>query len=189
MMLSLSAVSLATLGVASAASLGDGLWRTFGHQTALPITAADAQKDGWVNITSCDPDLGILYAQAASGVSEKHPLGLYFTAMGQVAGVQATIYGDNRKVGPAAPDNLVEKGYWKKDGEETWHMDVSFRAPDEMCSTSSSSNINGDRVVINQNTLKQSIPLTAGEAQAKKWTQGSCMSVSIEEYNSGTSYY
>lgn len=165
------------LGVAVSTSLGDGLWRTFGHQTGLPLTATEARNDGWLNVTGCDPNLGILYAQSADGVSEKHPLGLYFTAAGQVAGVQTTIYGSNKKVGDAAPANLVNMGYWKKDENDAWHIDISFRSPDEMCSSSPSSNLNGDRVVINQDTIKHSIPLTAGEAQAADWTQGSCMSV------------
>ena len=33
----------------------------------------------------------------------------------------------------------------------------------------------GDRVVINQDTIKRSIPLTAKEAEEEKWTVGSCM--------------
>ena len=175
-MFSLAVFSL-SVGVTAGVSLGDGLWRTFGHQTALPLTASEAQSAGWVNVTDCNPDLGILYAQAASGVSEKHPLGLYFNAAGQVAGVQATVYGTSRKVGNAAPDNIVKEGFWKEDGDETWHMDVSFRPPSEMCSSSKSDNLNGDRVVINQDTIKHSVPLTAGEAQDGDWTQGSCMSV------------
>jgi hypothetical protein len=177
-MLSLAVFSLG-LSVTAGISLGDGLWRTFGHQTGLPLTVSEAKSAGWVNVTSCDPNLGILYAQDASGVSEKHPLGLYFTAAGQVAGVQTTIYGSNRQVGAAAPANIVSKGYWKADDDEKWHMDVSFRAPSEMCSSSASKDLNGDRVVINQDTIKHSIPLTAGAAQGADWTQGSCMSVSF----------
>lgn len=58
-------------------------------------------------------------------------------------------------------------------------MDVSFRAPEDMCSTTSrSEEVMGDRVVINQDTIRQSIPLTVKEAVEQKWTPGSCMAVS-----------
>lgn len=59
-------------------------------------------------------------------------------------------------------------------------MDVSFRAPEDMCSTTSrSEEVMGDRVVINQDTIRQSIPLTVKDAIEQNWTAGSCMAVSI----------
>ena len=98
--------------------------------------------------------------------------------LGQIAGAQITVYGSDKKVGDAAPTNLVEKGFWKtnKDQEKTWHMDVSFRAPDEMCTDEKLlSGSVGDRLIINQDTIKHNIPLLAGTAQEDKWSQGSCM--------------
>jgi hypothetical protein len=158
------------------ADLGDGLWRTFEHQTALPLSAASAEEQSWVKVSECDNNLGVLFARDDNGPSEKHPLGLRFTSSGLLAGVQTTIYGSNKQ-GPAAPDNLVKLGFWKKtNATETWVMDVSFRAPSEMCSSSSSANLIGDRVVINQDTIKYSIPLTVEEAVKNSWTSGSCMS-------------
>jgi len=168
-------LSLATL--TNAADLGDGLWRTFGHQTELPITSAKAIADKWVAVSGCEKDLGILYAKAKSGPTEKHPLGLRFTASGQLAGVQATVFGSN-SFGDAAQQNLIDSGFWKPtaNATKTWHMDVSFRAPESMCSTSAPTDeLVGDRVVINQDTLKRSIPLTSKQAVAESWTVGSCM--------------
>ncbi len=175
--------SAATLMLATQVSgagekgLGDGLWRTFAHQTALPLTAAAATADNWVAVTSCNPNLGILYAQDKEGPSEKHPLGLYFNAAGQLSGVQTTVFGTDKKAGPAAQQNLVDLGYWKPtaNANETWHMDVSFRAPASMCATTGDTFLTGDRVVINQDTIKQSIPLTAQQARDELWTAGSCM--------------
>jgi len=165
-------------GVMSSISLGDGLWRTFGHQTALPTTAEEAESQGWVAISGCDNYLGILYTQDNSGPTEEHPLGLRYTASGAVAGVQATIFGSS-KFGNAAPDNLVELGYWKvNNGTESWRMDISFRSSSDMCSDGVPSSLLGDRVVINQDTIAQSIPLTAKDAQERLWTPGSCMTVS-----------
>lgn len=110
-----------------------------------------------------------------TGLSEKHPLGLRYTKSGVIAGVRTEIYGSN-KYGPAAPKHLVDLGYWKStNSTETWVMDISFRSEEVMCSSKSSSDLIGDRVVINQDTIKQSIPLTAAEAQRNSWTPGSCM--------------
>jgi len=167
-------ISSLLAGCASA-SLGDGLWRTFVHQTKLPLTSEDAENQGWVPVSSCDSDLGILYAQDKSGPSEKHPLGLRFTSGGQVAGVQTTVFGSNKQ-GNAAPQHLVDLGYWRAtNATETWSIDVSFRDSALMCDGSTSADLTGDRVVINQDTLKQSIPLSAKQAQSEKWTAGSCM--------------
>ena len=154
--------------------------RTFGHQTELPITTSEAVAQKWIAVTSCEPNLGILYTKDKTGPTEKHPLGLRFTASGKIAGVRATVYGDN-KFGDAAQQNLINLGYWKKSGNatKTWHMEVSFRAPEVMCSTTARSDeLMGDRVVINQDTIKRSIPLTVKEAVEQKWTAGSCMAVS-----------
>lgn len=135
-----SALLLTLAAVTDAGDIGDGLWRTFGHQTELPITTAEAIAQKWVAVTNCETNLGILYTKDKSGPTEKHPLGLRFTASGKIAGVQATVFGDNR-FGDAAQKNLIDLGYWKKTGNatKTWHMDVSFRAPEDMCSTTSRS--------------------------------------------------
>lgn len=175
-----SAVAVTAVTATDAATptgLGDGLWRTFGHQTALPLTTKEALDERWVAVSGCEPDLGILYAQDKSGPSEKHPLGLRFTSSGKIAGVQATVFGSNR-FGDAAQLNLIEKGYWKQtaNATKTWHMDISFRSSEEMCSqTSKSEDLLGDRVVINQDTIKQEIPLTVKDAVSQNWTPGSCM--------------
>jgi len=74
-------------------------------------------------------------------------------------------------------ENLVDHGYWKavNGTSETWVMDVSFRASSDMCTSNLAVTATGDRVVINQDTIKQSVPLTAKQAREEKWTQGSCM--------------
>jgi hypothetical protein len=76
---------LAALTATSATTLGDGLWRTFGHQTALPLSSADAEQADWTAVTGvCEESLGVLYARDKAGPTEKHPLGLRFNAAGQV---------------------------------------------------------------------------------------------------------
>lgn len=89
------------------------------------------------------------------------------------------MYGSN-KFGDAALKNLIDRGYWKptQNTTQTWHMDVSFRSPEDMCSkTSRSEELVGDRVVINQDTIKHNLPLTATDAMQEKWTCGSCIEV------------
>lgn len=61
--------------------------RTFGHQTELPITTSEAIAQKWVAVSNCEADLGILYTKDKSGPTEKHPLGLRFTASGKIAGI------------------------------------------------------------------------------------------------------
>lgn len=159
-------------------SLGDTLVRTYGHYTDLPTSALEASKQGWVAQANCNPNKGILYGRDENSPSEEHPLGLYFTASGKLAGVQVTVYGSNEEVGNAAPDRLVEKGFWIADpADKQWHMDLSFRAASEMCGERSSSELLGDRLVINQGTLDYSLPLVASEARQDSWTEGSCMHV------------
>ena len=159
----------------STASIGDAFTRTYAHGTPLPLTVDQALSEGWVSKTTCDDNKGILYGHDEKSPSEEHPLGLYFTASGVLAGAQVTIYGSNKEVGNAAPDELVKKGFWIADpADEQWHMDVSFRSPSEMCGESSSSEILGDRLIINQGSLDYSVPVIAGEAHKASWTEGSC---------------
>ena len=163
---------------ATSVSVGNAFIRTFAHGTPLPLTVQDALTQGWVAKTACQEHLGTLYAHDAESPSKDHPLGLFFTASGSLAGAQVTVYGENDEVGNAAPDTLVQKGFWVMDGDaadKKWHMDVSFRSSSEMCGETSSSEPLGDRLVINQGTLDFSIPLVAGDARAASWTEGSCI--------------
>jgi hypothetical protein len=164
------------MNVTSGHSIGNSLIRTYAHGTQLPLIAADAVADGWLKAENCNEHLGFLYTNQGDAPSEEHPLGLYFTATGKLAGVQVTIYGENKDVGDAAQPALVEKGFWKvNDGmEKTWHMDVSFRSPAEMCGDTSSDEILGDRLVVNQDTISYALPTVAGEARSNNWTEGSC---------------
>jgi hypothetical protein len=163
------------MNLTATTSVGNALIRTYGHGTDLPMSVNEAVSQGWVAKTVCDKNLGILYGHDDKSPSEEHPLGLYFTASGGLAGAQVTIYGSNKEVGNAAPDALVEKGFWVADAaDKQWHMDVSFRSSSEMCGAESSSELLGDRLVINQGTLDYSVPLVAGEAREGSWTEGSC---------------
>ena len=81
------------------------------------------------------------------------------------------IYGDG-----SAPDNLVEKGFWIPVGSSEWMLSASFRGIENMCnSTYKADEVLGDRLVINQQSINYTIPLTAAEAQCSQWTPGSCM--------------
>mmetsp|Transcript_80147 Transcript_80147/g.120460 ORF Transcript_80147/g.120460 Transcript_80147/m.120460 type:complete len:265 (+) Transcript_80147:142-936(+) len=120
----------------------------------------------------CDANLGIRYAYKGSGPSKSTPLTIYFTAGGQVAGVGVNLYGAG-----SAPQNLIDLGFWIPiEGEKNqWMLSVSFRQPSDMCSHTTVDEVIGDRLVINQNTLSYSLPLTAAEAFCNNWTYGSCM--------------
>lgn len=170
--------AFAAASVSGASDIGDSVWRTFDHERAVPIDVTTAKKEGWSQMTSsCNSNLGVLYAQESSGPSEDHPLAAWYTSAGQLAGVQVTVFGKDRSMGNAAPDNLVNLGYWKASNttEQAWTIDMSFRAPSDMCSGVKSSLVLGDRAVINQDSIKFALPLTADEAVTKKFDAGSCI--------------
>jgi hypothetical protein len=176
--------SVLLVSVLCAENIGDSLTETFGHEKSLPLTVTDAIAGGWVPVGSgeCNKNLGILYSRGksgSSGASEDHPLALYYTAAGQIAGMQTTVFGSSKDSGNAASDQLVKQGYWKPSttANATWSIDVSFREPSLMCSGSSSDLTVGDRVIINQDTISVVIPLTAGDATARSFTAGSCIKV------------
>ncbi len=57
-----------------------------------------------------------------------------------------------------------------------WFVSVTFRAPEDVCSTATSPLPLGDRLVLNANTIAEEIPLTPQEASAAGWVAGSCFS-------------
>ena len=126
-------------------------------------------EDYVIKNTECDPKLGILWV-AKGGESPKEPMGLYFNKAGQVAGLRIKIYGEK-----AAQGRAVSQGYWIPDGKNTWYMSISFRPAEEMCTTSVSKHAIGDRIVINQDTIAKSIPMTLAQAQEVGFMPGSCM--------------
>ena len=163
---------------ADSPGIGDGLWRTFnlailGLAPSLPFTQREAEKQKWMKMsTTCDPQRGFRYALKSTAPQKNTPLTLYFTAGGQVAGVAADVWGAD-----AAPANLVSKGYWVPvPGTTDQHtISLSFRRASLMCSGAQAPEVIGDRVVINQGALNQSIPLNAHDAYCNKWSYGSCM--------------
>lgn len=130
---------------AAAGDIGDSLWETFVHTRQLPTTADAATKAGFQAVGSCAASLGVLYAQSKDGATEDHPLGLYFTSGGQIAGVQATVFGSTKEMGKAAPEQLIAMGYWRPRADNSsWSVSVSFRAPADMCSGAASDLVMGE---------------------------------------------
>ena len=166
---------------ASSPGIGNGLWRTFNLAaliSSLPFTAREAEKQKWQRMSpACEQERGFRYALKSSqsdfpSPQKNSPLTLYFTAGGQLSGVAVNVYGS-----AAAPATLIQKGYWipVPGREPEFTLSLSFRNSSIMCSGDTSPEVIGDRVVINQGTLSQSIPLTAQAASCQKWTAGSCM--------------
>jgi len=166
----------------SATSLGDELQHTFKNPEHMPLTAQDALDDGWhADHDDCHPDLGVLLHPPNYG--RENPLAAYFTPAGQIAGLKLTIWGSSGSFktdkfkGPAALGNMVKQGYYipVKGEAHTWEISVSFRSPSEVCSTDESKMPIGNQVVINQHTIKKSIPMTSAEAAKVGFGAGSCM--------------
>merc|ERR1719282_1278399 len=171
-------VIAALLAVASSAGIGDGLWRSAnlaikGAAPALPLTVKDAEAQGWKRMNNtCDPEKGFRYALKSNLPSTSTPLTLYYTAAGQLAGVATELYGQG-----AAPQHLVDLGYWIPVGTsgKQWTMSVSFRESAMMCSGNITNEVLGDRLIVNQGELNHAIPTTVADADAQKWTVGSCV--------------
>jgi len=150
-------------------SLGDRLIRTYTKYEKLPVTAGDARVAGWLTNNKCDPNLGVAYwFQSTTGPATTYPLTLYFTPAGQLAGVGVDVWG-------ILPQNLIDLKFWKTLGNEHYSLTVSFRKAADMCSTKLISDVLGDRLIVNADTIAFSIPVVESEA-AKEWTKGSCFS-------------
>jgi len=150
--------------------IGDRLARTFLLYHALPVTAASATSSGWVSMgPTCDPLLG--YAFASDGApSLGNPIIMYYTAAGQVAGVGIVHYGE----APLAS----QKDFWRpmNSSAKNFIMNIHFRAPSVLCSSTPQRELIGNQVVINQDSINFNVPLTDVEAVNAKWAQGNCIS-------------
>jgi hypothetical protein len=157
-----------------AVSIGDQLHRDYGEYYTLPITTAQTAKMTWqVANATCDPNLGILYSYDGANIGTEYPLGLYFTAGGQVAGVGVIV------VGPGLPQQLIDAGYYVPYDlhNNLYFISVTFRDAGIMCSGDIDQNYPlGDRLIINAGGLAQEVPTTEQEAIDGQWTRGSCFS-------------
>jgi len=154
---------------ASSVSIGDRLFRTYTDYVPLPTTIVAAVAAGWNTTGLCDPDLGVAYNFKDFGPTVDAPMTLYFTQAGQAAGVGVDVYGD-------LPANLIGLGFWESVDDAQYHITVSFRDPSEMCSSMPSSNILGDRLIINADGIGFEIPTTESGAIGGNWHKGSCFS-------------
>eukprot|EP00656_Telonema_subtile_P012025 TRINITY_DN1602_c0_g1_i1.p1 TRINITY_DN1602_c0_g1~~TRINITY_DN1602_c0_g1_i1.p1 ORF type:complete len:416 (+),score=77.16 TRINITY_DN1602_c0_g1_i1:110-1357(+) len=140
-----------------------------GLNAAFSEVTPEANLDDYEVVGDCHPKLGYHW-QPKGGITPKYPLSLYYTKGGQIAGMRVDVYGKG-----AAQGKQVSEGYYISDGDDQWHLSVSFRGEEELCSGHTSSEPIGDRLVINQNTIAKSMPMTADEAQRLGFMPGSCM--------------
>jgi len=119
---------------------------------------------------TCDPYLGYRYAYKDTAPGKSTPLTIYYTSAGQVAGLGVDVFGEG-----SAPQQLIDMGYWIPVSRNQWTINVSFREPGYMCTNQTAPETIGDRIVINQGTTNQSVPIDASSAYCENWTYGSCM--------------
>eukprot|EP00658_Telonema_sp_P-2_P005691 TRINITY_DN1214_c0_g1_i1.p1 TRINITY_DN1214_c0_g1~~TRINITY_DN1214_c0_g1_i1.p1 ORF type:complete len:386 (+),score=101.56 TRINITY_DN1214_c0_g1_i1:151-1308(+) len=134
------------------------------------VTPTATLENYQLSTNECYPGLGYLWSSTNTDISQTTPLGLWYTAGGQIAGLRIEVWGAG-----AAAGRQVSDGYYVSDGDDRWHMSVSFRASDVMCSGETDSEVVGDRLVINQDTIAKSIPMTSDAAAAAGFMPGSCM--------------
>jgi hypothetical protein len=148
-------------------SIGDRLVRTYTEYITLPKTAAEARAAGWQSSGTCDPNTGMAFNFKGVGPSIEYPLTLYFTSGGQAAGAGVEVYGQ-------LPEKLVNAGFWAVSGTDQYHITLSFRASQAMCSGSTSPDALGDRLIVNPGKLNYMIPVIESELIEAKWHKGSC---------------
>jgi len=154
------------------ADVGSLLDRTFGVFTPQPLSSADAEAQGWSTYLggTCDPALGIAYAQTSdnSGPNINSPLTLYYTSAGQLSGYGVRIYGP-------APSALVPD-FWvpASDDEQALDLNIIFRNSSIICSgvVDNQNPVLGDQVSINN---QFNIPLNSDDATNAGWVMGDCI--------------
>lgn len=166
------------------------LYRTFSmaltpgvEAPELPMDRDTAKAGGWVIDANpkCDSALGIKYNMGGDAPSQAHPLSIFFTAAGQIAGVGTRLYDRQSGDGVSFSDlgRLVEDGWYKPaaipNGMGAHDISISFRAPGVMCSPIIAPETVGDRAVVNQDSLAFAMPLTIQEATDGGFQEGSCM--------------
>jgi len=155
-------------GIAQSYSgIGDRLLRTAIIYSALPLSTDEATQDGWSQIDGfCDPNLGIAYAVNGE-YGKTNPVIVYFTSAGQITGIAVVHYGDPA---PGLGD------YWLPQPDGTYFINVSFRPSYDPCSGQLYDETLGSMLLINQNGINKSVPLTSDDAAAQSYTQGACLS-------------
>jgi len=147
--------------------IGDRLDRTALLYVSLPLTIDDAVANGWQNLTGdCDPDIGIAFVDTSDGPSKSHPIMLYFTSGGQIAGVGMAHFGE--------PAEGLEQ-YWQSQLGVFYLATVSFRPSQDMCSGNTFPETIGTQLVLDQGTVNLAIPLNESAAKVAQWTKGACI--------------
>lgn len=166
-------------------SLGSNILRTVGGNFPHPITVTDAEEQGWTSAgNDCHPRLGVEYVPAG-GISQESPLSAYYTPAGQITGLKITVYGDGGDFGTSAFEGagalgeMVNQGYYipvtSSEEGASWEMSITFRSVTDVCAELILPQDIGDRIVINQDTIAVSVPMTLGQAEGEDYQAASCM--------------
>jgi hypothetical protein len=137
--------------------------------SSLSGVTPDSPLEGYAPSAACDPQLGYLWSPSG-GPSLSKPLSFYYNKAGQIAGLRVDVFGEG-----AAQGKMIDNGYYTPAGDNHWYLSVSFRPAEAMCTDDESSEPIGDRLVINQDSIAESIPMTAAGAKAAGFMPGSCM--------------
>jgi len=149
-------------------SIGDRIQRDYGIYANVPTTVADASAQGWSALGPCEPNLGIPYAQSASGPERHKPIVMYFTPAGQAAGAGVVIFAGTPET------SLINQGWFQQLSNGNYYISVTFRNASSVCSNSPSEYPLGDRLIVNADTIAHYLPTTEKEAVQGQWTKGSC---------------
>lgn len=154
--------------------IGDSLSRSYTKYVQLPRSSPEAVSLGWQKRYSLDKNLGEAWVEKP-GIDDSRPITIYFGRSGQISGIGVDIWGD-------VPTQLQNKFFFKN-GDNRWHIDVSFRSTEAIDSSAFSDFRLGDRLIINQGKTNYSLPLTEQDAINRNFQKGACF------YSMGTHYF
>lgn len=165
---------------------GSHLEEAYVVYTQLPLGEVALRAAGWTkhDQQGCNPNLGYAWTMDSSGATESHPLKLYTTEAGQMAGVGVVIEGAMYKPSLPPPQSkyatqrpLVSFKRMPWNNAES-HIDVAFRAGPILCSGKLSNATLGDRLIVNPGAhppaQSKEIPLKESKVRTEGYSRGSC---------------
>jgi len=169
-----AALAVCAVSAVSAQDIGTHLSRTYGLFRELPLNSADAASNGWstYNGGSCDPVVGIVYAQNTdnSGPSKGSQTIVSYTASGQLNGFGIRAWG-------TMSQQLISAGYWRDSGVGDGSYDIILTTrgsdPNIICGSTTAPELIGNQLNI-WGTV-QGIALNMSAAEAQGWVYGDCI--------------
>jgi len=155
-------VLVAWCGVSSVSGFGDRLDVTWPSFTSMPLTAQDAQNQGWSQIDSQCGTYGTRYMMGGD-IS----LQLMFDSADNIAGVQVGV--TTQPPSPITPP-------WEPQSDGSWTISLYFEDPDNVCNAGvRTETMLGDQLTLRNGNTGENIQFPLNESGVMSpWVQSPC---------------